>query len=86
MDDLTHEIRLLRLLVVASILFSLSLGGALIWLMATRNRADHLTVRRLELVDTQGKERLRLYIDDSGDPHIDLLDKDGKATRFANSQ
>jgi hypothetical protein len=30
MDDLTHEIRLLRLLVVASILFSLSLGGAII--------------------------------------------------------
>src|SRR5260370_10048669 len=86
MDDLTHEIRLLRLLVVASILFSLSLGGALIWLMATRNSADHLTVHRLEIVDTQGKERLRLYIDASGDPQIDLLDKDGKATRFANSQ
>jgi hypothetical protein len=86
MDDLTHEIRLLRLLVVASILFSLSLGGAIIWLMATRNSADHLTVHRLEIVDTQGKERLRLYIDASGDPHIELLDKDGKVNRFANSQ
>jgi hypothetical protein len=80
MDDLTHEIRLLRLLVVASILFSLSLGGALIWLMATRNRADHLMVHRLEIVDNQGKERLRLYIDASGDPHIESLDKDGKVT------
>jgi hypothetical protein len=38
------------------------------------------------LTDSQGKERLRLYIDDSGDPHIELLDKDGKVTRFANSQ
>jgi hypothetical protein len=86
MDDLTHEIRLLRLLVVASILFSLSLGGALIWLMATRNSADHLTVHRLDIVDNQAKERLRLYIDASDDPHIELLDKDGKVTRFANGQ
>ena len=51
MDDLTHEIRLLRLLVVASILFSLSLGGAIIWLMAGRNSADHLTLHRLDIVD-----------------------------------
>ncbi len=50
------------------------------WVMATRNSADHLTVHRLELVDTQEKERLRLYTDASGDPHIDLLDKDGKVT------
>jgi hypothetical protein len=80
MDDLTHEIRLLRLLVVASILFSLSLGGALIWLVANRNSADHLTLHRLDIVDAQGKERLRLYIDASGDPHIELLDKNGKVT------
>ena len=80
MDDLTHEIRLLRLLVVASILFSLSLGGAVIWLMATRNSADHLTLHRLDITDPQGKERLHLFIEASGDPHIELLDNDGKVT------
>jgi hypothetical protein len=80
MDELTHEIRLLRLLVVASILFSLSLGGAIIWLMAGRNSADHLTLHRLDIVDAQGKERAHVFIDDSGDPHIELLDKDGKVT------
>ena len=78
MDELTHEIRLLRLLVVASILFSLSLGGALIWLVATRNSADHLTLHRLDIIDAQGKERVHVLIDDSGDPHIELLNKDGK--------
>jgi hypothetical protein len=78
MNDLTHEIRLLRLLVVASILFSLSLGGAIIWLMATRNSADHLTVHRLDITDPQGKERLQLFIEASGDPQIELFDKDGK--------
>ena len=80
MDDLTHEIRLLRLLVVASILFSLSLGGALIWLMATRNSADHLTVHRLEVIDAGGKTRLRLYTEDSGNGRVEVLDKDGKVT------
>ena len=80
MDDLTHEIRLLRLLVVASILFSLSLGGAIIWLMATRNSADHLTVHRLEVTDPAGKERIRLYAEDPGDARVEVLDKDGKVT------
>jgi hypothetical protein len=80
MDELAHEIRLLRLLVVASILFSLSLGGAIIWLMAGRNSADYLTLHRLNIVDAQGKERIHLFIDDSGNPKIELLDKDGKAT------
>jgi len=80
MDDLTHEIRLLRLLVVASILFSLSLGGAIIWLMAGRNSADHLTLHRLDVVDAQGKERVHVFIDDSGDPHIELLDTNGRVT------
>jgi hypothetical protein len=60
MDELTHEIRLLRLLVVASILFSLSLGGAIIWLMAGRNSADHLTLHRLDIVDPDGKLRLTI--------------------------
>src|ERR1700734_1109297 len=60
MDELTHEIRLLRLLVVASILFSLSLGGAIIWLMAGRNSADHLTLHRLDIVDPDGKLRLAI--------------------------
>lgn len=60
MDDLTHEIRLLRLLVVASILFSLSLGGAIIWLMATRNSADHLTLHRLDIVEPDGQIRLAI--------------------------
>ena len=32
------------------------------------------------LTDSQGKERLRLYIDASGDPHIELLNKDGKVS------
>ena len=80
MDDLTHEIRLLRLLVVASVLFSLSLGGALIWLMATRNRADHLAVHRLQVIDAGGQERIRLYAEDSGDARVEILDKDGKVT------
>jgi hypothetical protein len=80
MDDLTHEIRLLRLLVVASILFSLSLGGAIIWLMAGRNSADHLTLHRLDIVDAQGKERVHVFVDDSGNPRVELLDKDGKVT------
>ncbi len=60
MDELTHEIRLLRLLVVASILFSLSLGGAVIWLMAGRNSADHLTLHRLDIVDPDGQLRLAI--------------------------
>jgi hypothetical protein len=32
------------------------------------------------LKDAKGKERLRLYIDAAGDPHIELLDKDGQVT------
>jgi hypothetical protein len=58
--DLNHEIRLLRLLVVVSILFSLSLGGAIIWLIAKRNTADHLTVHRLDIVDAAGQLRLAI--------------------------
>jgi hypothetical protein len=58
--DLNHEIRLLRLLVVVSILFSLSLGGAIIWLIAKRNSADHLTVHRLDIVDAAGQIRLAI--------------------------
>ena len=58
--DLNHEIRLLRLLVVVSILFSLSLGGAVIWLITKRNTADHLTVHRLDIVDAAGQLRLSI--------------------------
>jgi hypothetical protein len=58
--DLNHEIRLLRLLVVVSILFSLSLGGAIIWLITKRNSADHLTLHRLDIVDSGGKLRLSI--------------------------
>jgi hypothetical protein len=58
--DLNHEIRLLRLLVVVSILFSLSLGGAIIWLITKRNSADHLTVHRLDIVDAAGQLRLAI--------------------------
>jgi hypothetical protein len=54
--------------------------------MAGRNSADHLTLHRLDVVDAQGKERVHVFIDDSGDPHFELLDKDGKATRYPNSQ
>jgi hypothetical protein len=58
--DLNREIRLLRLLVVVSILFSLSLGGAIIWMIRKRNSADHLTVHRLDFVDADGKLRLAI--------------------------
>jgi hypothetical protein len=74
MDELTHEIRLLRLLVVASILFSLSLGGALIWLVANRNSADHLTLHRLDIVDPDGQLRLAI----SNKEELPALVIDGK--------
>src|ERR1700683_717158 len=58
--DLNHEIRLLRLLVAVSIFFSLSRGGPIIWLIAKRNSADHLTVHRLDIVDASGQIRLAI--------------------------
>jgi hypothetical protein len=32
------------------------------------------------LTDSQGKERLRLYVDPAGSPHIELLDNEGQVT------
>jgi hypothetical protein len=58
--DLSHEIRLLRLVVIVSILFSLALGGALIWVIVTRNSVDHMTVHRLDIVDADGQLRLSI--------------------------
>jgi hypothetical protein len=39
-----------------------------------------LTFHRLDIVDAQGKERVHVFVDDSGNPHFELLDKDGKVT------
>jgi hypothetical protein len=58
--DLNQELRQLRSLLLVSILFSLCLGAALIWLIVTRNSADHLTVHRLDIVDADGKLRLAI--------------------------
>jgi hypothetical protein len=58
--DLSHEIRLLRLVVIACLLFSLALGGALIWIILTRNSLDHMTVHRLDIVESDGKLRLAI--------------------------
>jgi len=58
--DLSHEIRLLRLVVIACMLFSLALGGALIWIILTRNSVDHMTVHRLDVVDADGQLRLSI--------------------------
>jgi hypothetical protein len=58
--DLNHEIRLLRLVVIACLLFSLALGGALIWIILTKNSVDRLTLHRLDIVDADGQLRLAI--------------------------
>jgi len=58
--DLNRELRLLRSLLFASILFSFCLAAAVIWLVFTRNSADRLTLHRLDIVDADGQLRLAI--------------------------